>query len=75
LIGVADAGDIVGTEADQFQNNDKYLLHLNNRIREHIGFEYVSFINFQLVPIEGKTVSAHSVPAFTLTGISEHRQG
>ena len=56
LIGVADAGDILGTEADQFQNDDKYLLHVNNRIREFIGLEYVSFINFQLVPVEGKTV-------------------
>ena len=56
LIGVADAGDILGTEADQFQNEDKYLLHVNNRIREFIGLEYVSFINFQLVPVEGKTV-------------------
>jgi CheY-like chemotaxis protein len=56
LIGVADAGDILGTEADQFHNDDKYLLHVNNRIREFIGLEYVSFINFQLVPVEGKTV-------------------
>ena len=56
LIGVADAGEILGTEADQFANNDKYLLHVNNRIREHIGLEFVSLINFQLVPVEGKTL-------------------
>jgi len=56
LIGVADAGEILGTEADQFDNDDKYMLHVNNRIREFIGLEYVSFINFQLVPVEGKSV-------------------
>ena len=56
LIGVADAGDILGTAADQFDNDDKYLLHVNNRIREYIGLEFVSFINFQLVPIEGQKV-------------------
>jgi CheY-like chemotaxis protein len=56
LIGVADAGDILGTEADQFDSNDKYLLHVNNRIREYIGLEYVSFIKFQLVPVEGKAL-------------------
>ena len=56
LIGVADAGDILGTAADQFDSDDKYLLHVNNRIREYIGLEFVSFINFQLVPVEGQKV-------------------
>jgi len=56
LIGVADAGDILGTIADRFDNDDKYLLHVNNRIREYIGLEFVSFINFQLVPVEGQKV-------------------
>ena len=56
LIGVADAGDILGTVADQFDSDDKYLLHVNNRIREYIGLEFVSFINFQLVPVEGQKV-------------------
>jgi CheY-like chemotaxis protein len=56
LIGVADAGDILGTEADCFDNDDKYMLHVNNRIREYIGLEFVSFINFQLVPVEEQKV-------------------
>ncbi|CAB1059898.1 hypothetical protein D1BOALGB6SA_4663 [Olavius sp. associated proteobacterium Delta 1] len=56
LIGVADAGDILGTVADRFDNDDKYLLHVNNRIRENIGLEFVSFISFQLVPVEGQKV-------------------
>jgi len=56
LIGVADAGDILGTTADRFDNDDRYLLHVNNRIREYIGLEFVSFINFQLVPVEGQNV-------------------
>ena len=56
LIGVADDGGILGTEADQFDNDDKYLLHVNNRIREYIGLENASFINFQLVPVEGNSV-------------------
>ena len=76
LIGVADAGEILGTEADQFANNDKYLLHVNNRIREYIGLEYANFINFQLVPIEGKTVlliqcQPSPSPVFLNTGKDE----
>jgi CheY-like chemotaxis protein len=56
LIGVADAGDILGTGADQFDNDDKYLLHVNNRIREYIGLEFTNFINFRLVPVEGQNI-------------------
>jgi CheY-like chemotaxis protein len=56
LIGVEDQGDILGTGADQFENDDKYLLHVNNLIREHIGLEYAGFIRFQLVPVDSKKV-------------------
>jgi DNA-binding response OmpR family regulator len=56
LIGVADRGDVLGTGADQFENDDKYLLHVNNRIREYIGLEFVNFINFQLVPVESRRI-------------------
>ncbi len=56
LIGVEDQGDILGTDADQFENDDKYLLHVNNLIREHVGLEYAGFIRFQLVPVDSKKV-------------------
>ena len=76
LIGVADAGDILGTEADRFDNDDKYLLHVNNRIREYIGLEFVSFINFQLVPVEEQKVllvqcQPSPSPVFFKTGKDE----
>ena len=76
LIGVADAGDILGTLADRFDNDDKYLLHVNNRIREYIGLEFVSFINFQLVPVEGQKVllvqcQPSPSPVFLKTGKDE----
>ena len=56
LIGVSDAGDILGTSADRFENDDRYLLHVNNRIREFIGLEFVNFINFQLVTVDGQKI-------------------
>jgi hypothetical protein len=76
LIGVADDGNITGTEADCFDNDDKYLLHVNNRIRENIGLEFVSFINFQLVPVEGQKVllvqcQPSPSPVFLKTGKDE----
>jgi hypothetical protein len=37
LIGVNDSGEILGLEADGFQNDDKCLLHIQNLIGEHVG--------------------------------------
>ena len=56
LIGVGDTGKILGTEVDQFESDDKYLLHVNNLIQEHIGLEFAGFIKFQLVPVDSKKV-------------------
>ncbi|MGD9054975.1 MAG: response regulator [Desulfobacterales bacterium] len=56
LVGVADDGDILGIEADQFDNQDKYLLHVNNCLQQHIGLEHSGFIRFQLIPVEEKQV-------------------
>jgi DNA-binding response OmpR family regulator len=56
LVGVTDNGDIMGIEADSFDNEDKYLLHVNNRIQQHIGLEHAGFIRYQLVPVESKKV-------------------
>ena len=56
LVGVGDDGDILGTGADQFDNDDKYLLHVNNCIQQHIGLECSSFIRFHLVPVDENSV-------------------
>jgi len=56
LVGVGDDGDILGTGADQFENDDKYLLHVNNCIQQHIGLECSSFIRFHLVPDDENNV-------------------
>ena len=56
LVGVTDDGHILGTEADQFDNEDKYLLHVNNCLQQHIGLEHSGFIRFQLIPVEEKEV-------------------
>jgi len=56
LIGVADNGEIIGTEPDQFQNDDKCHLHFKNLIKQHIGTEYARYINMKIVPINDKKV-------------------
>ena len=56
LVGVTDNGDILGIETDNFDNEDKYLLHVNNRIQQHIGLEHACFIGYQLVPVDNQKV-------------------
>jgi DNA-binding response OmpR family regulator len=56
LVGVEDKGDILGIGSDNFDNEDKYLLHVNNRIQQHIGLEHAAFIGYQLVPVDDQKV-------------------
>jgi len=64
LVGVDDAGAIVGISADQFQNEDKYLLHVNNRIKEHIGLGCAACIRYDLNDIgDQKVLVVHCKPS------------
>jgi hypothetical protein len=45
LIGVADDGEILGLETDGFANDDKFLLHFDNLIKQHVGLELASYIS------------------------------
>jgi hypothetical protein len=56
LIGVSDAGTILGIERDHFQNLDSFNLHFTNLLKEHIGNEYLPFINSELVLLEDKNI-------------------
>jgi len=56
LVGVADDGSVVGVEPDGFKNEDKYLLHFNNCVKQHIGIEFARFLSFDLRPIDGQQV-------------------
>ena len=56
LVGVDDDGGIVGTELDKFKNDDKYLLHVNNSIKDCIGVQYANYVSFDLIPHEDQKV-------------------
>ena len=45
MIGVADDGTVLGLEADKFANEDKFLLHFDNLIKQHVGLEFASYIS------------------------------
>jgi hypothetical protein len=56
LVGVDDAGDILGLEADGFENEDKCLLHFKNLVNQHIGAEYSRHIQGELRTVAGKQI-------------------
>ena len=56
LVGVEDDGNVVGLRPDNFPNADKYLLHVNNLIRERIGMEMAQFIKFGIKQLDEKEV-------------------
>ncbi len=56
LIGVDDDGEILGTDADNFDNEDKCRLHFKNLLNAHIGADFTRFIHLKVVPIREKTI-------------------
>ena len=49
LMGVTDAGEVCGLEVDNFENNDRCLLHVKNLLNQHVGAELSPFIDISLV--------------------------
>ncbi len=69
LIGVDDAGNLVGLDADGFENDDRCRLHIKNLIQQHVGLEHAERIRFDLRSIGGRAVAVVEVepspqPAF-----------
>ncbi|MFT5697555.1 MAG: hypothetical protein ACI8ZB_000403 [Desulforhopalus sp.] len=48
LMGVSDAGEICGLEADNFENNDRCLLHVKNLLNQYVGAEYSPVLEISL---------------------------
>ena len=58
LVGLADDGEQLGLEADDFRNEDKMLLHLTALIRNHLGGENAQFVKATVVSQGEKQVLA-----------------
>jgi hypothetical protein len=56
LIGVADDGAIVGIERDQLENDDKFMRHLAQIVRNGLGDRAGTCIDPKTQIVEGKTV-------------------
>ncbi len=76
LLGVSDQGEVLGLEADGFENEDKCRLHFKNLINQHIGLEHSRYIQFILQAVQDKLVAAVECerspkPVFLTTGKEE----
>jgi predicted HTH transcriptional regulator len=56
LIGVADDGSIVGIERDQLENEDKFMRHLAQVVRNGLGDRAGTCIDPKTQVVSGKTV-------------------
>lgn len=54
FIGVDDEGAVLGLGADKFNNEDKFLLHLNTLIVNHLGGEVAQYTRASVREIEGR---------------------
>jgi hypothetical protein len=75
LIGVEDKGNILGLDNDNFENDDRALLHLTQMINDRLGTHFMQFINAAVETIDQKKVMRIDVlpsnlPAY-LTGNNE----
>lgn len=56
LIGVADDGEVLGLEADNFPNEDKYGLHLVNLLADRIGQIFLPYVHAHFEDQQDKRV-------------------
>lgn len=63
LVGVGDSGELLGLEADRFENEDKMLLFLTDSIKTQLGTLHLENINFHTETIADRDVLRIDVQA------------
>ena len=56
LIGVTDDKKIIGIEEDKFENEDKYVRNISEKIKTRIGNQYSDKINIKIEKVNNKFV-------------------
>jgi len=56
IVGIEDKGNILGIERDNFENSDKFHLHLMNLIKQRIGKKYLELIKVETMKIQEKSI-------------------
>jgi len=56
MVGVADDGKILGIDTDRLENDDKFLRHFSGLFNQHIGLEFIDYIDFAIKSIKDKQI-------------------
>jgi len=77
LIGVADDGTLLGLAFDQFDNNDKILLHITTMVKKSLGSIFLKYIDFSIETIDEQKLlrvdcKASNIPVYMKDGNNEH---
>ena len=56
LMGINDSGEITGIEKDNFENQDKFSLHINDIIKTRLGKNCLSLIKNSFIKVNEKTI-------------------
>jgi len=56
LVGINDSGEIIGVEKDNFENSDKFSLHIINLIKTRLGKNSISLIKNDFIKMDEKTI-------------------
>lgn len=77
FIGINDDGDVVGLDSDQFQNDDRFLLHLKDKTMKVLGEYALSKLSFNFHALRGKrfcevVISRSENPVYMKIGNQEH---
>ena len=54
LIGVADSGEVLGLDADNFANEDKMGLHLVNLLKDRVGEVFLPYVHYRFETQDGQ---------------------
>lgn len=76
-IGITDDIKVLGIEKDNFENTDKFQLHLANLIKQKIGKEHLNQINMTIIPVKDRHIARieckkSKTPTFLKDGKEEY---
>jgi hypothetical protein len=75
IVGVNDAGQILGLEKDAFVSDDKLRLHVNNIIKDNLGAQFMHLIHYELIEVDGKKIlKIDSLPSNKRVFLKENGQ-
>ncbi len=56
MVGVKDNGEILGLANDRFDNPDKFMLHFNNLVTQHLGMDCINYFAFDIKTVNSKDI-------------------